>query len=203
MGKTYNMGRAQAQVIASGLMQRLGTQPEKIVLDNSIQRIIYEYMNQTVEDLKKSIEDKKLTASGNLSGSIEPPEPVYVDANGVYKLKFNMADYWDDVENGQPKGTVVSVQALMEWISNKPIKIRMSNKQSAKSVIAKRKSLAFAIAKTIYKKGTIKRFDYKGSKFLTEVITDESLRDLTFLIAEITGQTVAYSIKTVFESEKS
>lgn len=202
MGKTYNEGKAQADIIASEFLDNFGDgQSTKVVLDNGIQRLLFDYMERTINDIRASILEKDVKASGNLSGSLNQPEAIDADANGFYNMKFTMADYWEDVENGQPKGTVVSVDDLMSWIANKPIKIRTSNRQTRQSVDARSRSVATAMAKSIYKKGTIKRFGYKGSKFLSSVITDDSLRDLSLLVAELTGLSVAYSIKSVFERE--
>jgi hypothetical protein len=202
MGKTYNEGKAQLDVIASGLLDNFGDgEDTKVVISNGVGRLLFDYMEQTIEDIRASIIEKDVKASGNLLGSLKPPGGLDPDANGFYNLKFKMADYWEDVENGQPKGTVVSVRDLMDWIANKPIKIRTSRRQSKQSVMAKSKSVATAMSKTIYKKGTIKRFGYKGSKFLSSVINDDNLRDLSRLVAELTGLTVAYSVKSVFERE--
>lgn len=200
MGKTYNEGKAQADIIASGFLDDFGDgESTKVVLDNGIQKLLFDYMDKTINDIRASILEKDVNASGNLLGSLNQPEAIDADVNGFYNMKFKMADYWEDVENGQPKGTVVSVDDLMKWISNKPIKIRTSRRQTRQSVEARSRSVADAIAKSIYKKGTIKRFGYKGSKFLSSVITDDSLRDLSLLVGEITGQSVGYSVKSVFE----
>lgn len=202
MGRTYNEGKAQADIIASEFLDNFGDgESTKVVLNNGVQRLLFDFMEQTINDIRASIIEKNVNASGNLLGSIKPPEPIDADANGFYKMKFQMADYWEFVETGRSSGKAPPIQDIMNWITNKPIKIRQSNRESGASVLAKRKKLAYAISKNIAKKGTIKRFGYKGSKFLSSVITDDSLRDLSLLVGEITGQAVAYSIKSVFERE--
>ena len=197
MGKAYNEGKAQADLLASDFFNNFGSEDVKVKFDNQIEELIGEFAQKTVEEITRSIEDKGLNATRTLTSSVD--YDTIQSANEVYKLKFLMADYWEDVENGQPKGTVVSVDDLMTWITYKPIRVRISKKQSKQSVLAKRKSMAIAISKSIKKKGTIKRFGYKGSNFLSEVIDDERLLDLSRLIAELTGKMTAYTIKGTFE----
>jgi len=202
MGRTYNEGKAQADIIASEFLDNFGDgQSTKVVLENGIQRLLFDYMEQTINGIRASILEKDVKASGNLLASLNEPEPIDADVNGFYNIKFTMADYWEDVENGQPRGTVVSVDDLMSWITNKPIKIRSNNREKGVSILKKRERLAKKMQHAIYEYGTIKRFNYKGSKFLSSVITDDSLRDLSLLVAELTGLSVAYSIKSVFERE--
>lgn len=199
MGKTYNIGKAQAEALEAGLLQQLGSNPVEVVIDNNIEDLLFRFGEQTTNDIRQSIEQKKLDASGNLKASVA--FETLQSSNEVHSLKFKMADYWEWAETGRRSGKAPPVQNIMEWITNKGIKVRQSRTESGSSVLARRKKMAFAISKNIAKKGTIKRFGYKGSKFLSSVITDDSLRDLSLLVAELTGLSVAYSIKSVFERE--
>lgn len=199
MGKTYNEGKAQLEALEAGLIDQLGSQRVEVVIDNNIEEILFRFGEQTTNDIRQSIEDKKLDASGNLKASVA--FETLQSSNEVHRLKFNMADYWEWAETGRSSGKPPPIQNIMEWITNKGIKVRQSKRESTKGVLARRKQMAYAISKNIAKKGTIKRFGYKGSKFLSSVITDDSLRDLSLLVGEITGLSVAYSIKSVFERE--
>jgi di/tripeptidase len=70
-----------------------------------------------------------------------------------------MADYWEQVDKGQPKGTIVKVADLEKWLAVKKIAIATKPNQTKQQAI---RSFATAIAAKIKAKGTIKRFGYKG-----------------------------------------
>lgn len=72
-------------------------------------------------------------------------------------------DYLDKFDMGQPAGTQVSIQNLKVW-------------RDAKGKDRVPKNLK-AIQSAIYNKGTIKRFDYKGSGF-TRMALDDILPDV-------------------------
>ncbi len=88
-----------------------------------------------------------------------------VTSNGVLKLRIELEDYWRDVDEGtKPKGATKENIAkllpdIVRWIGKKP-SVQLSK-------IKKRETLAYLITRAILKKGTIKRFGYKGSKFLS------------------------------------
>ena len=50
---------------------------------------------------------------------------------------------------------------ILDWITSKPALQKIAKTQD------ERRSLSYAIATNILKNGTIKRFGYKGKKFLT------------------------------------
>jgi hypothetical protein len=84
-----------------------------------------------------------------------------------------------------------SIKSIEEWITAKGIPVRRSRGQSKQSVLDRRHSMAIAIAKKIYLKGTIKRFGYKGSDFIKEVLTDQNLQVISDIIAEKYGMKLA------------
>jgi len=195
--KYRSLGKDQARVLSTDFLEQVGTQPVEVVIDNQVEEILFRFTKELVEDIRKSIIDKDLDASGFLLSSLFDPAPRQL-ANGLYSVELKMADYWEDVENGQPRGTVVAVEDIMDWIANKGIDVR---KQKGKSSIEQNKNLALKVKSAIYEYGTIKRFNYKGSKFLSEVVNDETMRDLGFLIGELLGKTVAVSFATSFNAD--
>jgi len=113
--------------------------------------------------VKQNLEENDLNASGQLSASIVPLPRI--TGNGVVKIRVELNDYWRDVDEGtKPMGftkenTAKMLPQIMRWIANKP-SVQLSK-------IKKRETLAYLITRAILRKGTIKRFGYKGSKFLS------------------------------------
>lgn len=126
-------------------------------------------VDQSVLKFIKRVQDNIVKfgfdASGNLMQSITPRPSV---RNGnIVKIIIEIEDYWEDLEKGTaPKGyTKEKRKALqpkiLDWINYKPALQKIANTQE------ERRSLSYAIATNILKNGTIKRFGYKGKKFLT------------------------------------
>ena len=118
-----------------------------------------------IKRVKDNIVKFQFDASGNLMQSITP-RPTSVNGN-IVKITIEIEDYWKDLEEGtKPKGFTKekrkSLQPrILDWINNKPELQKIANTQE------ERRSLSYAIATNILKNGTIKRFGYKGKKFLT------------------------------------
>jgi hypothetical protein len=121
-------------------------------------------IQQFIGDVKQNLETNDLNASGQLSASIVPL-PTITSA-GVVKIRIELNDYWKDIDEGtKPKGATKDniakmLPQIMKWIANKPSVQQLSK-------VKKRETLAYLITKAILKKGTIKKFGYKGSKFLS------------------------------------
>jgi len=100
------------------------------------------------------------------------------------------------------------VDSLENWIQQRPSLTSVARSWQStykeKGVIKQRKtkisfdeakkSLAFVIKKNIHKRGIIKRFGYKGSKFFTNVINDGRVQKLEQDLANELGK----EIKIVF-----
>ena len=118
-----------------------------------------------IKRVKDNIVKFQFDASGNLMQSITPL-PTSVNGN-IVKITIEIEDYWEDLENGTaPKGYSKEKRKalqprILDWINNKPALQKIANTQE------ERRSLSYAIATNILKNGTIKRFGYKGKKFLT------------------------------------
>ena len=118
-----------------------------------------------IKRVKDNIVKFEFDASGNLMQSITP-RPTSVNGN-IIKITIEIEDYWKDLEEGtKPKGYSKEKRKalqprILDWINNKPALQKIANTQEEK------RSLSYAIATNILKNGTIKRFGYKGKKFLT------------------------------------
>ena len=118
-----------------------------------------------IKRVKDNIVKFQFDASGNLMQSIKPL-PTSVNGN-IVKITIEIEDYWKDLEEGtKPKGYSKEKRKalqprILDWINNKPALQKIAKTQEEK------RSLSYAIATNILKNGTIKRFGYKGKKFLT------------------------------------
>lgn len=118
-----------------------------------------------IKRVKDNIVKFQFDASGNLMQSITP-RPTSVNGN-IVKITIEIEDYWKDLEEGtKPKGYSKEKRKalqprILDWINNKPALQKIAKTQEEK------RSLSYAVAANILKKGTIKRFGYKGKKFLT------------------------------------
>jgi hypothetical protein len=153
--------------------------------------------NELVIQLKTSARNKGLKASGELLQSINFTPEIMAE---FIRFRLNIADYYKDLDEGT-KPHRVPIEKLMEWIRDKGLKPPMA--KSSKKLGYKNKdaakSFAYMIQKSIEKKGTIKRFGYKGSNFYSEVIpsAQEWVQGIKKRIAEATKKDIKVSLKTL------
>jgi hypothetical protein len=124
-------------------------------------------LDQFIKKLKSNLKKDGSNASGKLSASIAPlPAKI---GEGIITYQIEMEDYWKDVDEGtNPIGYTKENRKklqpkIYEWIQNKP-------QLQAQVEASKRRSLSYAIATNILRRGTIKRFNYNGSRFLSREI---------------------------------
>lgn len=123
--------------------------------------------------LRKEISRDDTKASGRLLASIAPNVKIF---GSSYTLEIKMEDYWKSVDQGTKPGTKPNVDKILRWMQNKKIMpkptktglTRPRSKFGKKVFKDRRRAMAERIANAIYRKGTIKRFGYKGSGFVTE-----------------------------------
>lgn len=150
-------------------------------LDNPIDNAVRTF----IDKLKSQLEKDGTEASGQLSASIRPL-PI-LQGQGVLKIRIELEDYWKDINDGtKPKGFTKENRKklqpeIMRWIANKPSLQQLAGSKE------KQRSLSYAIATNILKKGTIKRFGYKGTGFVTNNL-DKFKQDIIKQLEE------AYSI---------
>jgi len=151
---------AQSSKALDDFFNNLQDNIENVEPDN-LQIVIQDF----IKKVQKNLKDKDLEASGKLSASIQPL-PIEQEP-GLLKIKIELEDYWRQVEEGtKPLGYTKENRKklqpkILRWIKEKP---SLQSKVEA----SKRLSLSYAIATNILKKGTIKRFNYKGYPFLTK-----------------------------------
>ena len=161
--------------------------------------ILAEFGKEFSEDLIQELINKKVVGGGGsaseLAGSIK------FRVTRTPSIEFTMNDYWEFVEYGRRKGKKPPIDAIVNWIKWKGIRPTLYDKLKNKTLGNTKgterkqlreaayeksvKSLAFAIANKIAEKGTIKRFNYKGANFITDVLNDRVERLEKRLLDEV------------------
>ena len=142
----------------------------------TVRQLLRSYGAKFTNELKKEIQSKNLVASGRSLKSIK---------FNTQKLKLNIE--FDESIHIQSEGIkskrIPSSTEILRWMRDKNVAPMESSSRKAgllagRSKFAKRtdrnmKASAFAIAKSIARKGTIKRFGYTGSG-VTDVLLPDS-----------------------------
>ena len=87
-----------------------------------------------------------------------------------FVLYFNMPEYWKYVEYGRRPGKFPPINAIENWIKIKGIVPR-----AIKGKVPSTKTLAFLIARSIAKHGTIQRFGYGGEHGISKLVMDPEM----------------------------
>lgn len=142
-----------------------------------------------------------------------------IPTDGSITLNFYLNDYWYFLEYGRGKtkaaktkkefkNTLAGKMYAAGWDIGKGINAKTwykkKLKDGSKSKLLKdyegmRKLLLKAIAHNIHKKGTIKRFGYKGSKFLSGILNDGRFETLSKKLSEIIGKEIVIDISNAFK----
>jgi len=139
-----------------------------------------------IEKLKQSLTEKgAYTRAKQLMQSIKADIPNVTPQGAT--IGIEMINYYQWVESGRRAGKRPPITSIEEWITSKGIQVRQSKGESKQSVLDRRKSMAIAIASKIASKGTIKRFGYKGSNFIADVLTPQNVDTIAQKLSDLTG----------------
>lgn len=125
-------------------------------------------LNEFLNRVRANLEKYGFNASMRMAQSLKAL-PTRKKPNKIV-ASIELEDYWEDLEKGTPaKGFTKEKRnklqpRILEWINNK------EHLQSIANTAQEKRALSYAIATNILKKGTIKRFGYKGKPFLTSEI---------------------------------
>lgn len=143
----------------------------------SIPEVFALYQHEIINALKENLERVGRVASGVLSQSIRIDIEEEKD---TVSFVLYMEDYWKYVDQGRRKGAKMPPQeAMLEFIKLRGIKPRepkgksISRKSKKLSMDSRRKQLAFAIGRSISKKGI------EPTHFFTDVVNDNLKKRLT------------------------
>lgn len=171
--------------------------------------ILAAFGEQLVVDTKANIQKYQHGAlNGQQSGLLgDNPFTVYQNEDGT-TFEFRLADYADFVDGGtrpakkRTGAGAQMIESLNAWQVGKGInaeqiyRSKLKNPNKSKITYNKaQKSLSYAIKKNIHKKGIIKRFGYKGSKFFSSLLEDGRIERLAQDISVLVGREVIINIK--------
>lgn len=185
------MNKAQLEAIASGILDTLGEDPAKYDPSNltAEQQIIQTAAQMVTDEIRKSLLEKKGTATRDLLQSLEASRVT--QTGNLIQANVMGSEHWKYFEYGRKRGKRPPIKSIEEWITAKGIPVRKSKGESKLSVMERRRGMAFAIARSIGAKGTVKRFGYKGSGFIREVLTPENLQIISDALARMYGERLA------------
>ena len=154
------------------------------VNDKGITRIIQNWGNELIKKIQNNLRANNSKASGNLMSQIQGD--VTTPPTG-YNLSIKMLDYYKWIEEGRPptktntKSNPSLQKSIEEWIVNKGIQTRTTNKQSREATV---KSLAYVIARKIHQKGT------KAKPFLSPALNKVTTEVLAQRISKYIVETL-------------
>lgn len=198
MGITKN----QLNAINSGALSKIGQNAEdpSFKATNLLEEILLGVAEKLTDALREDILKKNVKASGNLIQSFDASN-VYKVADGV-TAEIRAADYWYYVDQGRgatkkghTPGTLFLWERIDDWLGRKGIATPPDFKKEGDSVEQARENFARVIAKKIHRKGTIKRFGYKGANFVADVLNQQSINAIAEHLGEAFGQRIAISVK--------
>lgn len=199
---TRGIAERQRKFLEGSLIGNLGSRDlgQSIQL-SQLEKIAEEFGSYLVKKTPDVLESLDLVSSGDLKAS--GLYDIVIKGNEILSLRFWLADHWVNVHYGEKRSRSQGAKppplaAIERWISEKGIEIRESAGESAESVLNKRAALAEKIQAAIWRRGyTIKRFGPKGSRFLDQVLDQDSLDALAELMGELGAAAVAFDILSV------
>ncbi len=130
---------------------------------DNLEDTLKKYAKAYTVKYKGQLRKDKTYASGDLVNSVKP------DLSIENEFSILALDYMEQVSEGRGAGKMPSWPPksfrILDWIKRKNIIIKKKGKVVSSSA-NNLKSLAYVIARSIGKRGTIKRFGYKGSNII-------------------------------------
>lgn len=178
-----SIAQAQKAALANGTLIKYGFIPsDDKFAPNEVILVLENFAKDLVADLVASITQKDKIATRALLQSVSFDIKFM---ENTLNILFFMEKYWDEVNDGQPKGTRVPIEDLVEWIKAKPIQPRVKAGQDLNDA---RVQLAYLIQRAIREHGT------KASHFFTEVVTPARIEQLKKDISAALGRDVLVNI---------
>ena len=203
--------KKQSEFLKSKLVNSLGSNDYGQGIENTIQQVLFnaskiwsDQMQKNLDEFRNSKGHGKKTGSDVLRNSIHSDIAEYSD---TVSLKLYIEDYYINVNDGR-KGTKQSwrdnkafmigkrkqkaklppFEAIRNWVGSKPLKLRL-NPKSKLSDKLKKESAINAI------RYSIKRTGVEPTYFYSQVVNDESIKDLKEMILKSTGKALVVDIK--------
>ncbi|WP_395652529.1 hypothetical protein [Brevundimonas sp.] len=177
---------------------------------NKVGDLVYNFAEGLLTDLQKNLDkpqgkfNSPINASGNLRQSINF-EPLKITQFGI-SFQLVLDDYYIWVDKGRKPGHRPPIDAILKWISAKPLKLKSSvdltriNKKGVQvkrratteermSIDEERRRAAELIADKIEKKGTT------ATNFYSDVVTEKRFIAFAKELSEAFKQDIIISLK--------
>jgi hypothetical protein len=177
---------------------------------NKVGDLVYNFAEGLLTDLQKNLDkpqgkfNSPINASRNLRQSINF-EPLKITQFGI-TFQLVLDDYYIWVDKGRKPGHRPSIDAILKWISDKPLKIKSSidlkkiNKKGIEvkrrpttvermTIDEERRRAAELIADKIEKKGTT------ATNFYSDVVTEKRFIAFAKELSEAFKQDIIISLK--------
>lgn len=177
-------------------------------LQSKFNEVFTSFQERLYTDVEKSLMDKGHgDPYGSSTGIISSIEFKLVTKAGELGFDMLMNDYWEYLENGRKPaswrfkrggkgGKSNFIESIKSYIESRDIHVDLKGRTYDKAVT----SFAFAIANAINKRGTIKRFGYKGSHFLSDVLNDGRLDTFASELTDLLGEEVVIVVTDKLEA---
>jgi len=121
---------------------------------DGVNRIMADWGNKLIFDLRTKLRNNKTNASGSLSANME----LIITPNlKGEKLTIMMNNYWIDVEDGQKPGAKVTSKVILQWMKEKRRHGAFTDVFTKGTNSSFALFVADAIAKKIQRRGTRKQ----------------------------------------------
>lgn len=177
---------------------------------NKVGDIVYDFADNLLKDLQKNLDKKQgkfnspINASGNLRQSINF-EPLKITQFGI-TFQLVLDDYYKWVDQGRKPGHRPPIEAILKWISAKPLKIkskvdltklnkkgipvkRRATTEEKISIDEERRNAAELIARKIEREGTTK------TNFYSSVVNESRFIKFAKELSEAFKQDIIISLK--------
>lgn len=186
----------------------LGVSVEIVTTDikfaDQVSQIAFDWLRNLKDiEIPQKLKEKEVIGGGGQESKLAGDTTIQIeDESQNLRWSLSMNDYWKYLENGRGvtrngQGGIVQRQ-IKTWITWKGISpadvLQKMNPNSKRLPFPKAmESLSYLIARSIHRKGTIKRFGYKGSNFLRETLT-EQVPILKQALQENLGRTITIRV---------
>tara|TARA_R110000764_G_scaffold190582_2_gene275856 strand:+ start:124 stop:654 length:531 start_codon:yes stop_codon:yes gene_type:complete len=165
-------------------------------ISQELSKLLEEYGKESIIALKREIKIRDLQVTSKTINSI-------THKVSPYKVVISFDKVLNILDRGRRKGKKrPHVDSILQWMKDSQIQPRNNRKKGNLSgrftnkSDRNMKSSAFAIARAIGKKGTIKRFGHKGAKVFKVIRSgSNAMNNLKSGIKEVTGKQMKQSFK--------
>lgn len=122
-------------------------------VNKKLASVLRKYAKQLLKDYKKKLTAGNVSSSGGL---LSTESALRITNQGIaeaYEIIFFIEDYWRYVEDGRSPGTFPPVEAMLNYVRNKPIIPEPFTYSTGRTIVPTENQLAFLIGRKIKEDG--------------------------------------------------